>query len=134
MSNDGATRVLLLRDSRTTETPAWQQLERRLPAAARAGDREAATGCLQATRYDLIVTDAVLPDGGPYGLLGALIARQYDTTVVVHFRLGNGQRWLKLFAGGEFDLRAEPMTTEEFFRWLEEWLAARPASAAVDAA
>ena len=134
MSSEAATRVLLLRDSRTAATPAWQQLEERLPGAERAGDRESATRCLEGTRYDLIVTDAVLPDGGPYGLLGALIAHQYETTVVVHFRLERGQRWLKLFAEGEFDLQAEPMTKEEFFRWLEEWLASRPAPAAMDAA
>ena len=135
MDNDGATRVLLLRDSRTADTGAWRQLEQRLPAAERAADRESATRCLEGTRYDLIVTDAVLPDGGPYGLLGALIARHYETTVVVHFRLERSQRWLKLFAEGEFDLRAEPMTTDEFFRLLEEWLASRPArAAAVDAA
>ena len=34
MDNDGATRVLLLRDSRTADTGAWRQLEQRLPAAA----------------------------------------------------------------------------------------------------
>lgn len=90
--------------------------------------------CLEGTRYDLIVTDAVLPDGGPYGLLGAVIARHYETTVVVHFRLERSQRWLKLFAEGEFDLQAESMTTGEYLRCLEEWLASRPAPAAVDAA
>jgi len=134
MSNDGVTHVLLLRDPRAAATAAWQQLEQRLPAAERAGDRELAARCLEAARYDLIVTDAVLPDGGPYGLLGTLIARQYETTVVVHFRLEGGQRWLVLFAEGEFDLQAEPMTTEQFFRWLDEWLASRPAPAAADAA
>jgi hypothetical protein len=133
MSTDAATRVLLLRDPHA-DTPAWQQLDERLPAADRAGDREVAARCLDGTRYNLIVTDAVLPDGGPYGLLGTLIARQYDTTVVVHFRLESGQRWLVLFADGEFDLQAEPMTTEQFFRWLDEWLASRPAPAATDAA
>ena len=134
MSNHSPTRVLLLGDSRTAGTAAWQRLEERLPGAERAGDRESATRCLEATRYDLIVTDAVLPDGGPYGLLGTLIARQHETTVVVHFRLEGGQRWLVLFADGEFDLQAEPMTTDQFFRWLDGWLASRPAPAAMDAA
>jgi len=134
MSNDGAPHVLLLRDPRAAATAAWQQLEQRLPAAECAGDRELAARCLEGARYDLIVTDAVLPDGGPYGLLGTLIARQYETTVVVHFRLEGGQRWLVLFAEGEFDLQAEPMTADQFFRWLDEWLASRPAPAAADAA
>src|SRR3989304_3274157 len=100
MDNDGATRVLLLRDSRTADTGAWRQLEQRLPAAERAGGRAAAPPppgggggahppppaggaaareppprCGKGTPYALIVPDPVLPDGGPYGLLGALIAR-----------------------------------------------------------
>src|SRR3990172_6826084 len=117
MSNDGAPHVLLLRDPRAAATADWQQLEQRPPAArpgpARARPRPAGGGggagagpprCLEGARYDLIVTDAVLPDGGPYGLLGTLIARQYETTVVVHFRLEGCQRWLVLFAEGEFDL------------------------------
>lgn len=116
-------RVLLLRDARTAATPDWRELEERLPGADVAADREAAGRCLQAEGYDLIVTDAVLPDGGPYGLLGLLLARQEPTTVVVHFRLDGGTRWLRLFSHGEFDLGAEPMTRDDFWRWLEEWLA-----------
>lgn len=123
-------RLLFLRDPASAATPAWQELEQRLPQADRIGDREAAARSLLAAPYDLIVTDTVLPGGGPFGLLGELITRQYNTTVVVHFQLEGGQRWLKLFEHGEFDLNAEPMTSERFFRWLEEWLeAAVPASA-----
>ena len=117
-----ARRLLLLRDPASAATPAWQELEQRLPQAERIGDRETAARCLQSAPYDLIVTDTVLPGGGPFGLLGELIARQYDTTVVVHFQLESGLRWLKLFEKGEFDLDAEPMTSQRFFRWLEEWL------------
>jgi len=43
--------------------------------------------------------------------------------VVVRYRLEAGPRWLRLFADGEFDLQAEPMTKEEFFAWLEAWQA-----------
>lgn len=123
MPTTGATRVLLLRDPRAAVTPDWRELERRLPRAERARDRETAVRCLEGESFDLIISDAVLPDGSPYGLLGVLIARRHSTTVVVHFRLPEGQRWLRLFDAGEFDLQAEPMTSQVFFRWLEERLA-----------
>ena len=116
-------RVLLLRGSASAALPDWRELERRLPGAEILADREAAARRLEETEVDLILADAVLPDGGPYGLLGALLTRRLPTTVVVRYRLEAGPRWLRLFANGAFDLQAEPMTSEEFLHWLDTWQA-----------
>lgn len=137
MPGSYARRVLLLRDPHAAPTLEWQELEQRLPQAERLGDRSTAVTRIEAGQYDLILTDSELPGGGPYGLLGTLIARQHHTTVVVHYRGPGRQRWLKLFEAGAFDLEAEPMSSESFLRWLQEWLGpsvAPPASATVHAA
>lgn len=127
-------RVLLVRDAATAATPEWTEIERRLPQADRIVHRRAAALCLEEGPYELIIADAVLPDGGALGLLGTLITRHHETTVVVHFRVQNSERWLKLFQEGEFDLQAEPMTSEAFFRWLGTWRARTTPAASASAA
>lgn len=114
-------RALLLHAGNVT-APGWRELRRLLPQAECVEDRESATRRLEAASYDLIVTEAILPGGGPFGLLRDLIARQENTTVVVHFYADDTENWLKLFEQGQFDLAAQPISRDDFFRWLEEWL------------
>lgn len=122
MAANGPRRVLLLHPNHAT-APDWQELERHLPEAERVSSRDAAIQRLESAPYNLIVSEARLPGGTPFRLLSEIISRQQATTLVVHFSSHRTESWLKIFEGGQFDLHAEPISSEKFFRWLQQWLA-----------
>ena len=120
-------RILVLRNPAAPASGEWDDLQTFLPEADRASDRFEAGGLLREKPYDLILADSVLadtmlPGGSFFGLLGSLVARQRDTTVVVQAQLPEGPRWLRLIDEGTYDPDAEPMKNERFFCWLEDWL------------
>jgi hypothetical protein len=110
--------VLLLVEPETLPSEEWLELERRLPLAERCSGGYAARR-LQEESYDLVVAENLLAGGGPPEIIAPILERAGRTAVVIHFRLPEGIRWLKLFEAGQFDLAALPMTTEAFFDWLE---------------
>lgn len=120
-------RILVLRNPAAPHSSEWEELETSLKEVDRASDQYEAARLLREKPYDLILADSVLadtmlPGGSFFGLLGSLIARQRDTTVVVQAQLPEGPRWLRLIDAGTYDPDAEPMKNERFFCWLEDWL------------
>ena len=120
-------RILVLRNPAAPRSNEWEELETSLKEVDRASDQYEAARLLREKPYDLILADSVLadtmlPGGSFFGLLGSLIARQRDTTVVVEAQLPEGPRWLRLIDAGTYDPDAEPMKNERFFCWLEDWL------------
>jgi DNA-binding NtrC family response regulator len=132
-------RILMLRHPTAPASSDWDNLAKYLTEADRASDSLEAAGLLREKSYDLILADSVLadgvlPGGSFFGLLGSLVARQRQATLVVQTELPEGPRWVKLVDRGEYDPDAEPMTSERFLCWLEDWLEGSSPSERVEAA
>lgn len=132
-------RILVLRSSTGAPSAEWQELKRRLPEAEQACDAFEAAESLRTRTYELVLADsaladAILPGGSFFGLLGLLIARQHSPTLVVQVCLPEGPRWVKLIDNGAFNPSAEPMKSERFLCWLEDWLDKSSPSERVEAA
>jgi DNA-binding NtrC family response regulator len=131
--------MLVLRSPAAPPSPEWEQLERKLSEADRASDSLEAAELLREKAYDLILADTiladgVLPGGSFFGLLGALVARQRHSTVVVQAQLPDGPRWVRLMDRGRYDPDAEPMNSTRFLAWLEEWVELAAAGQRAEAA
>ena len=132
-------RILILRSATAPPSADWDELGRCLPRVELARDGVEATELLRTRTYDLVLADtaladALMPGGTFFGLFGLLVARQRSSTMVVQVGLPEGPRWVKLVESGEFDPEAEPMTSERFWSWLEDWLEKSAASERVEAA
>jgi DNA-binding NtrC family response regulator len=132
-------RTLVLRSPTAPPSSDWEEVARLLPESDRASDSLEAAGLLREKVYDLILADSVLadgvlPGGSFFGLLGSLVARQRTATLVVQAELPEGPRWVKLVEQGEYDPDAEPMKSERFLCWLEDWLEKSSPSERVEAA
>ena len=75
--------------------------------------------------YDLVLTDAELPDGSWRDLLQLLLESERPCEMIVCSRVGDEQLWAEVLQCGAYDLLVEPYEGQEVLRIIQSAIESR---------
>jgi nitrogen regulation protein NR(I) len=115
-------RVLVIEDDETIQSVLHSFLEKKDFEVTLAQNGEAALDLLRAERFDLILTDLVLPGKGGMDVLKEVMASKLNIPVIVMTAFGTVQTAVEAMRIGAFDYLTKPFNLDELMIVLDKAL------------